>query len=524
MDHDEFEDGLHDHGHSDDHFPDAPHDDFGDVGPAVEVEGMEMLTIRSVGIDIGSSTSHLVFSRLVLRREGSAFSSRFRVTDRQVLYRSPILLTPYISGTLIDTVSIQEFVHASYQQAGFTPETVDTGAVIITGEALKKENARPMSELFAKESGKFICASAGPNHEALLAAYGCGAVALSESESATVLNIDVGGGTTKLSLIHDGVVTTTAAVTVGARLIAFDGEDQVTRLEEPAIDLLKDLGYHLSLGQTISESVKESFAARMAELLSLVVQNAPLAGIAERFLLTDHLEDYQGPSEVDFVVFSGGVSEYIYGNDASSYGDLGPQFARQIRDSLKAVFKKGVVRKANEGIRATVIGAGEYTVQASGGTSHLSGVDSLPAFGLQVVRPSMNGQDSVERAIQSALAKFDLSEFAPGLALALEVEDPPNYRILKRLADGIAAVVTDGESADTPLFIVLDTDVAKSLGGILKEELKLDQDLVVVDGIDVGDLDYLDIGRPMGISEVVPVTVKSLIFPTLRKTRSKKAS
>ena len=517
MDHDEFEDGLHGHSHSHDQFPDDPHDDlddFGDIGEAVEVEGMEMLTIRSVGIDIGSSTSHLVFSKLVLRREGAAFSSRFRVTDRQVLYRSPILLTPYISGTLIDTDNIRAFVHQSYQEAGFTPETVDTGAVVITGEALKKENARPISELFAKESGKFICASAGPNHEALLAAHGCGAVALSKNENATVLNIDVGGGTTKLSLIRNGVVTSTAAITVGARLIAFDEENRITRLEEPAKDLLDDIGRILAVGRAISETVKEAFAARMSEVLSLVVQNVPLTGIAERFLLTDHLEDYQGPSEVDHVVFSGGVSEYIYDHDASSYGDLGPQFARHIRESLTPVFKEGAIREADEGIRATVIGAGEYTVQASGGTSHLSGLNSLPAFGLQVVRPYMNGQESVERAIQSALAKFDLTEFAPGLALALEVEEPPDYRSLKRLADGISAVVTNSGATDAPVFIVLDTDVAKSLGGILKEELNLSQDVVVVDGIDVGDLDYLDIGLPMGISEVVPVTVKSLIFPT----------
>ena len=97
MDHDEFEDGLHDHGHSHDHFPDDPHDDlydFGDVGQVVDVEGMEMLTIRSVGIDIGSSTSHLVFSQLILRSEGSAFSSRFRVTDRKVFDGSAILFTP----------------------------------------------------------------------------------------------------------------------------------------------------------------------------------------------------------------------------------------------------------------------------------------------------------------------------------------------------------------------------------------------------------------------------------------------
>src|SRR5919106_6777391 len=158
---------------------------------AEEIEGLEVFNINSVGIDIGSSTSHLIFSRLTLRRD--AADSRFKVTDRQVIYRSAIMLTPYLSGTLIDAAKIEQFIHQAYQETGLTPEGIDTGAVVITGEALKKENAQPITELFAKESGKFICASAGPNHEALLAAYGCGAVALSQSEQATVLNIDMGG-------------------------------------------------------------------------------------------------------------------------------------------------------------------------------------------------------------------------------------------------------------------------------------------------------------------------------------------
>lgn len=159
-----------------------------------EIEGLEMFRLLSVGIDIGSSTSHLVFSQLTLRRQGTSYSSQFRVTDREVLYRSPIMLTPYLSGTLIDTQKVQEFVQGAYREAGFTSGEVDTGAVVITGEALKKENARPISELFAKESGRFICASAGPNHEALLAAYGSGAVAISRGEDATVLNVDMGAG------------------------------------------------------------------------------------------------------------------------------------------------------------------------------------------------------------------------------------------------------------------------------------------------------------------------------------------
>ena len=489
------------------------HDELAGNYAVEEIEGLEKLTISSVGIDIGSSTSHLVFSRLVLRREGSAFSSRFRVTEREVLYRSPIMLTPYQSGTLMDTDKIKDFVNQAYGEAGFTPETIDTGAVVITGEALKKENAQPIAELFAKESGKFICASAGPNHEALLAAYGSGAVALSETKEATVLNIDLGGGTTKLSLIRGGKVVNTAAIELGARLIALDDGNVVVRLEEPAKRILSELGHTVSLGQAISEELKEVFARRMGELLFEVIRAGTISPLASQLLLTDPLSDYQGPEDVDFVVCSGGVSEYVDQRDTRAYGDLGPQLARYIREQLAATFRQGVVQEATEGIRATVIGAGEYTVQASGSTSHLSGIDSLPAFGLQVVRPLMDDGDSVERSLRAALAKFDLSEIGEGLALALEVDEPPDYRSLRRLAEGISAVAGQSSALAAPLFIVVDTDVAKSLGGILKEELGLEQDVVVVDGIEVGDLDYLDIGRPMGVSEVVPVIVKSLVFP-----------
>src|SRR3954451_22519796 len=199
-----------------------------------DIEGIEMFSLHSVGIDIGSSTSHLVFSHLTLRREGAALSAKFTVTDRRVLYRSPILLTPYLSGTTIDVEKLTEFVHRAYAEADYRPEQTDTGAVVISGEPLKKENAQRIVEFFAADSGKFICASAGPNHEALLAAYGSGAVALSETEGGNVLNVDIGGGTTKLSLIRRGMVEQTASVEIGARLVAFDETGRVTRVEQPA--------------------------------------------------------------------------------------------------------------------------------------------------------------------------------------------------------------------------------------------------------------------------------------------------
>ncbi|MEK7214498.1 MAG: ethanolamine ammonia-lyase reactivating factor EutA [Chloroflexota bacterium] len=499
----------HDMDDGDEHF----HDGAMPAGEGLDVEGIEMFTLRSVGIDIGSSTSHLVFSKLTLRREGAAYSGQFKVTDREVLYRSRITLTPYLRGTDIDTDKIIGFIHETYKEAGFTPQDIDTGAVVITGEALKKENARPILEFFAKDSGKFICASAGPNHEALLAAYGCGAVSLSQDTSTTVLNVDVGGGTTKLTLIRNGEVIQTAAVEVGARLIAFDGAGAVTRIENPARVFMGQLGHPLALGTAVPPAQLQSYANLMAQTLFEVMQGPKLSPLAQSLMLTPALKDVHGLHDIDHVVFSGGVSEYIYGYDSVPYGDAGPLLGPAIRRLVEGAGIPDLLREPTEGIRATVIGAGEYTMQASGSTSFLSSHDPLPVFGLKVVRPTMENGVTVETALRRAMAKFDLPGFTDGLALALSIQGQQNYWTLRSLAESVLKVVSDAESPDAPLFVVLDQDVAKSLGGILKEELGLKRELIVIDGIDVGDLDYLDIGKPMGVSEVVPVTVKSLMFP-----------
>jgi ethanolamine utilization protein EutA len=484
------------------------------LGDGEDVEGLEKFTLRSVGIDIGSSTSHLVFSYVTLRREGAALSTRFSVTERRVLYRSPILLTPYLSATRIDLDRLARFFHQAYHDAGFTADDVDTGAVVITGEALKKENAQPIAEFFARDSGKFICASAGPNHEALLAAYGSGAVALSEEAGADVLNVDIGGGTSKLSLIRGGVVARTAAIEVGARLLAFDDAGRVTRVEEPARVLMRHLGGDVALGDAVDAGERERFAALMAEVLFELICGRPLSALARRLLLTEPLALAPDLAGVRHVVFSGGVSEYVYGRERQAYGDVGPLLARAIRRQLAELPGQGLLREPAEGIRATVIGAGEYTVQVSGNTSYISSAAVLPAFGLKVVRPILDPAGSVEGALRQALTKFDLDRFTPGLALAIALDEQPDYPRVRRVAEGIAAVVDGADGDRAPLFLVLDVDVAKALGGILKEELYLDREIVAVDGIDVGDLDYLDIGRPMGASEALPVTVKSLLFPT----------
>jgi ethanolamine utilization protein EutA len=483
-----------------------PSDDPDDPN-AVDLEAFKQ---KSVGIDIGSSTSHMIFSELTLRREG--FSSRFRVTERKVLFQSPIMLTPYVSGTLIDSSALQDFVHANYASAGVTPDDVDSGAIIITGEALKKENAQPIVEMFAAQVGKFICAAAGHNHEALLAAYGSGAVGLSKENGWRLLNVDIGGGTTKFSLVDHGEVLETCAISVGARLIAFDRDGHLTRIEEPARVILGP-DTPLELGAPVSDATKQKLADRMVECLLDVIMARPLSDLTNEMYLTDRISGYQGLDSVDRIVFSGGVSEYVYGRDHEAYGDLGPLLGQGIRERIIGTAGTVIIATSPSGIRATVIGAGEYTIQASGNTSYISNKELLPVYALQVVKVEQTQPEGLEAAIHRALRKFDLANFTDGLALAMSLHDVINYKYLRGVADAITNVVNAAESAVPALFLILDKDVAKALGTILKEEIGLKADITALDGIDVGDLDYVDIGRPMGATEVMPVTVKSLIFP-----------
>ena len=480
-----------------------------------EIEGLEMFSLKSVGIDIGSSTSHLIFSHITLRREGASLSGKFKVTNREVLYRSPIMLTPYLSATKIDTDKVNEFIHRAYEEAGLTPEDIDTGAVIITGEALKKENAQPIVEFFAKYSGKFICAAAGHNHEALLAAYGCGAVDLSKREHKTVLNVDMGGGTTKFSLVEDGVVTQTASINVGARLIAFDENEIMTRIEDAGRVMMKELGYEVEIGQKITEPMQENFGAYMAKILYEVIEQGPTSAMARRLMVTAPFVNYKGFKQIQCMVFSGGVSEHVYDHDRTAYGDIGPVLGKHMRNYLEKL-PKDMLREPIEGIRATVIGAGEYTIQASGNTSYVSNEKALPVHGLKVIQASIRDGQSVSESLKQALKKFDLPQFTSGLALSLTVSGVPDYQSVKRIAAGVAEILRDAGDPNCPLYLTLDIDVAKSLGGMLKDEFRVDRDIIAVDGIEVGDLDYIDIGECLGITEVIPVTVKSLMFPTTK--------
>ncbi len=481
----------------------------------------DRVELKTVGIDIGSSTSHLMFSRLVLRRIGVQLSSRFVVVERKVVWKSPILLTPYVNHCQIDAEELSRFVRDSYRQAGPTPEEVDPGAIIITGEALRKENAEAILGMFSAQAGKFVCATAGPNLEAMLAAYGSGGVreSFADGNEKTVMVVDVGGGTTKVAVCRRGVVRETAAVNVGARLLVTDQEGRLIRVEKAAEVLGAELGLDISLGQPLAAAAKQQVSALLADILFNVLERKPLGALAEKLMITPPLT-YSEP--IDKVIFTGGVAEYVYGCEEGDYGDLGALLGRDIRRHSSLSSFGIPICDADEKIRATVIGASQYTIQVSGNTIFISDESILPLRNIQVISPEMPPEEELSRetiagAITKTLRHFDIVQGQQRVALALHWDCGPAYPQLRALAEGIKEAFKESIAAGLPLIIVFNTDFGSLLGNILCRELGVQNAIVSIDMVHLNSFDFIDIGEKLPDVGAVPIVVKSLVFLTDRE-------
>jgi len=498
-------------------------DEFGDESEEMLMDEehpmwrSERITLNSVGIDIGSSTSHLIFSRLTLRRQGVALSSRFVVINREIIHESPILLTPYVDKTTIDTNKLGDFIHEAYRNANLTPEDIDTGALIVTGEATKKKNAEAISALFSAEAGKFVCATAGHNLEAILAAYGSGAVHMTYHEGGdfTVMNVDVGGGTSKIAIVQSGKVIDSCAVEVGARLVAMDENGVINRLEDTALKIAKMAGVSLRLGDVMSEDDKEKFSKVLCDSLFAVMERGQLSPPVKDLLLTPNL-DFK--DQIHAVMFSGGVSEFIYGYEKRNLGDLGIQLGRRVRARANQLGGGNVpLRPAEVRIRATVIGASQYTVQVSGNTIYLSHPDLLPLRNLQVVTPQFEQTEAIrateiKHSVERALQRFDATNTERTVALALHWELGPSYPLIRTLAEGLVGAMKPHIDHGQPLVLAFGADIAKVMGNIIERELVPGAGIISIDGIDLKDFDFIDIGQELPDAKAVPVVIKSLIF------------
>ena len=469
------------------------------------------IVVLSVGVDIGSSTSHLVFSRIVLER----LDSRYVVTTREAFYQSDILLTPYAVEEEIDAQALGAFIERQYREANVDPDEIDTGALILTGVAVRRRNARRIGELFAHQAGKMVAVSAGDSLETVMAAHGSGAAARSIRAGSVVMNVDVGGGTSKIAICADGRVTELTALDVGARLVCLDREGRIARVEEAGRRFGAELGIDLALGRVLAPEHARALAARMADcLFEAMGGGSPIAGGAGVL----RLPALAARAPIDELTFSGGVAEYIYGREAETYGDLGVLLAQEVRVRAAAFGPR--LERASEGIRATVIGASQYTTQVSGSTIYVSPLAALPLRNVPVIAPDFAlGADEIDAAaaaaaIKAVLARLDLGEADTPVAVFVPWRGSATFQRLegfcRGVIDGLATVLARGH----PLVLAGDGDVGGLLGIHLREESRLANPIISVDGLELKEFDFIDIGTMLPNSGAVPVVIKSLIFPT----------
>ncbi len=474
----------------------------------MEINKIELL---SVGIDVGSATSHLVFSNLILVRDEMSPTLRFNIEERNVIYEGKIIQTPFLEDKTIDIDELTAFFKEEYEHAGIDPADIQTGAVIITGESAKKHNAPQIAEALSKDAGKLVAATAGPNFESFLAAMGSGATARSRDLGKTILSCDIGGGTSNLAISRDGEVLSTSCIAVGGRLLALDSEIRIRQLADPAVKVMQHIGLDYRLGDRIAKEDIEKIASRMAEVLIEVIMGPARSSLAKKLMMTGNL-DFSIP--IDEYMFSGGVAEFIYGKKGR-YNDIGSILAKKIR-SLIPKLKSPVVEPINK-IRATVIGAGAYSLSVSGSSGFMDDKLTLPIRNIPVLRVDVDHTKlSVGHVVSMVTMAFQRHDLVEGQeVVALYFKDPArvNYPALELFAKAMETALPNSIAKGIPIILIFEKDIACSVGNVIRRETSLNSNLLSLDELSLNDGDWIDISEPLVGRQVFPVTVKSLVFP-----------
>lgn len=474
-------------------------------------------SLVSVGIDVGTTTTQLVFSRLVLQdtaRPGQI--PRIGITGKAVIYQSPIVLTPLAGPDTIDAAQLTALARREYAAAGVTPDQVETGAVIITGETAKKQNADEVLRALAGLAGEFVVTVAGPHLESLIAGRGSGAAQHSQQHFSRVTNVDIGGGSANSALFHAGNLLAAAAMNFGGRILEVErASGRVRRVAEPARHILADLGLSLEAGQAANLALLRRFTDRMADLTVELIE-AGRSPLAQKLYLTS-------PAAVSgwgtVLMLSGGIGHYFYNPlpietvaDAARHDDVGPLLAESLRrhPGLQAY----AVLPPAETLRATVLGASTQTVTLSGSTIWAE-AGLLPLRNVPVIRPALGDAgglrpEAVAEAIAAAAQRWDVNTAADHFAVALELNRPLDYTLLLQLATGLCQFAS-GLPAGRPLVAIIERDYAQALGQTVKA-MAPERPLLVIDQVGLAEGDYIDIGAPMMEGRVVPLSVKTLVF------------
>ena len=473
----------------------------------MEINEIEIL---SVGVDVGSATSHLVFSNILLKRDELSDSRRFQIQERNVIYEGRIITTPLLDNDRIDIDKLTDFLKEEYKRAGIDPADIQTGAVVVTGETAKKDNARQIAEALSKDAGKFVAATAGPNFESLISAMGSGSTARSKNYNKTILSCDIGGGTSNIAISKNGEIISTSCISVGAILLGVNAEGKVWRIDKPARKVMDHIGLNYGIGDQIPKGDIEKIATRFAEALIEVITGPASSSLAKQLMVTNDLDF---PDRIDEYSFSGGVAELIYGRNGN-YDDIGQILADKIK-SLTFKLASPVVEPVNK-IRATVIGAGAYSLSISGSSGFMDDKLTFPIKNVPVIRVDVERSKlSVEHVVSQiniAFQRFDLNEGEEIAALYFKDPVRASYPKLELFAKAIEAAFTNSIKSNMPIILIFEKDIACGVGNVIRRETGLKTNLLSLDELLLEEGDWIDIGEPLVAGQVFPVTVKSLVF------------
>ncbi|SPF33990.1 Ethanolamine utilization EutA family protein [Candidatus Desulfosporosinus infrequens] len=464
----------------------------------------EMILV-SVGIDVGTTTTQLVISQLTLVNvmPGSQVP-KVEISNKSIMYMGNVHFTPFEDRQHVDGRALRAIIAKEYERAGVKPEQIDTGAIIITGEAAKKENASEIIHSLADYAGDFVVATAGPDLESVIAGKGSGAEALSKRLHARIANIDIGGGTTNIAYYERGKCIGTACINVGGRLFEVDPlTHNLNYISSPGQTIMNHCYPNESLAQSGDEVLMIRRCLRaMVECVERVIFHEPLLAQDRLLVMTNKLPNVL----LDGVVFSGGAAKYIYLPGIMEWwihGDVGPLLAEAFRESR--IYSSFSVHQGAETIHATVLGAGAHTVNVSGSTITIS-KNTLPLRNIPAVYPE-EGPKGTFSWLKSA------ENYTSSLrrTVALVVPPLPNtdFITICTLAETLACELPliKGE----PKVIIAQQDIAKVLGQTLQRLLP-SVPLVCLDGIELALGDFLDIAKPLAHEDAVPVIVKTLVF------------
>lgn len=470
--------------------------------------------IQSVGIDIGTSTTQLVFSKLtIVNLAGSYAVPRISIIDKQITYRSDIYFTPLKSTTEIDAEGVKEIVRAEYHKAGVSPGDLKTGAVIITGETARKQNANVVLESLSDFAGDFVVATAGPDLESVLSARGAGADKISKEHRTVVANIDVGGGTSNIAVYEKETLRGTSCLDIGGRLIKIQ-DRKITYIFPKIQKLAAAHGISLAVGEAADVSkltkVCQIMAQQLAQALHLAPPDADHAG-----MYTNDGKALPQSPKIAGVTFSGGVADCVYQTteaDIFRYGDIGVLLGKAIAENT--AFAQITRYQAAETIRATVVGAGEHTTEVSGSTISYA-KERLPIKNIPILKVSTEEEasfDTLAASIQNQMPLYMPEGKPEQIAIAFSGYGRIGFTQVQQLADAIIRGAETILRSEFPLILVVEDDIGKVLGNALNVKLQHRKDVICIDNIHTLSGDYIDIGSPLANGHVVPVVIKTLIF------------